>query len=118
MVIADNLYDTAALSCPCRPLCRNHFPRREGVAARAAHGLVWVWGCSFVWGGGLCNLETLIKGTETENPWEGFAEAFLSGCVRCCRNVGNYVSLIVVKIFKAEESPQVENQGPFQEGRS
>lgn len=36
MVIADNLYDTAALSCPCWPLCRNHFPRQEGVAAHAA----------------------------------------------------------------------------------
>lgn len=34
MVIADNLYLTAALGWPYRPLCSNHFPGREWIVCR------------------------------------------------------------------------------------
>lgn len=74
MVIADNLYDTAALSCPCWPSWGNHFPSQEGIAGQAASRpsclVSWLYFgvCSFVWEGGLCNQETLLRLPRSKIP--------------------------------------------------
>lgn len=53
MVIADNLYDTAALSHPRRPLCGNHFPSQEWIAGQTASGPSSLLACFPV---GFCSL--------------------------------------------------------------
>lgn len=53
MVIADNLYDTAALSRPCWPLCRNHFPS----------GKLWLGRAAPAWAAPLCEEEEKEKGS-------------------------------------------------------
>lgn len=58
MVIADNLYDTAALSWPCWPLCRNHFPSGKRWLGRPR-------AAAPAWGAPLCEEE---KGSAARSP--------------------------------------------------
>lgn len=66
MVIADNLYDTAALSWPCWPVCRNHFPRREGLAGLAAHCPRWCALGLLLCAGRRAVQQGPVKGAQTE----------------------------------------------------
>lgn len=112
MVIADNLYDTAALSWPCRPLCRNHFPSGKRWLGRPRAPAP-------AWGAPLCQEEE-EKGSASCNAACGCEPKALGSL--CCslslsrrlcrrrRSVGNGVSA------GAPTWAGLRHRAPFQRG--